>query len=82
MLTGPDGGTVAIPAKAFDTLLFLVTHAGETVEKDQLLTAVWADTFVEENNLNQHISTLRKVFGERRNENKFIATIPGRAINL
>jgi len=78
LLLGRHGETIAVPGKALETLLFLVQRAGKVVEKEQLLNTVWADTFVEENNLNQHISTLRKVFGELCNENRFIATIPGR----
>ncbi len=62
----------------FDTLLLLVNRSGEVLEKDALLRAIWPDTIVEENNLNQNISTLRRVFGECRGENRFIATVPGR----
>ena len=42
-----------------------------------MLSAVWTDTIVEENNLNQNISVLRKIFGEKRGEHRFIATVPG-----
>jgi DNA-binding winged helix-turn-helix (wHTH) protein len=69
---------LTVTAKAFDILVTLVRHAGEVVTKDELMNAVWADTAVEENNLTQHISALRKIFGERAGENRFIATIPGR----
>ena len=41
------------------------------------MRAVWPDIVVEENNLNQNISTLRRVLGENRGENRYIATIPG-----
>src|SRR5208337_4241324 len=47
------------------------------VSKDALLAQVWNGTAVEENNLTQSISTLRKVFGEKRGENRFITTEPG-----
>jgi tetratricopeptide (TPR) repeat protein len=57
--------------------LHLVRNSGKIVEKDELLAAVWTDTVVEENNLNQNISVLRKIFGEKRGEHRFIATIPG-----
>ncbi|HEX2640962.1 MAG TPA: winged helix-turn-helix domain-containing protein [Pyrinomonadaceae bacterium] len=69
---------LTVTAKAFDILVTLVRHAGEVVTKDELMNTVWADTAVEENNLTQHISALRKIFGERAGENRFIATIPGR----
>jgi TolB-like protein len=42
------------------------------------MQVVWPDTVVEENNLNQNISTLRRALGESRGENRFIATIPGK----
>ena len=62
----------------FDTLLYMLEHAGETFSKEALMQAVWPDTIVEENNLNQNISTLRRLLGEKRGENRYIATIPGR----
>jgi DNA-binding winged helix-turn-helix (wHTH) protein/TolB-like protein len=72
------GEPLTVTAKAFDILVTLIRHAGEVVAKDELMNAVWADTAVEENNLTQHISALRKIFGERAGENRFIATVPGR----
>ena len=72
------GEPVTITSKAFDILVTLISHAGEVVTKDELMNAVWADTSVEENNLTQHISALRRMFGERAGENRFIATVPGR----
>lgn len=72
-----DGELVPLTPKVFDTLLYLVQHGGTLVGKDELLNAVWTDTIVEENNLNQNISALRKIFGEKRGEHRFIATVPG-----
>lgn len=71
------GAQIPLTPKAFDTLLLLVTHQGEVLEKQRIISSVWRDTAVEENNLNQNISTLRRVIGESRGENRFIATIPG-----
>src|SRR5215468_9432403 len=73
-----EGKCVQITAKAFDTLLILVTHSGDVVSKTELMDAVWSDAIVEENNLTQQISALRKALGERPSEHKFIVTIPGR----
>jgi DNA-binding winged helix-turn-helix (wHTH) protein/Flp pilus assembly protein TadD len=73
-----DGTPVALTPKAFDTLLHLVQNRQRIVEKDELMQAIWPDTTVEENNLNQNISTLRRVLGESRGENRYIATIPGK----
>jgi DNA-binding winged helix-turn-helix (wHTH) protein/tetratricopeptide (TPR) repeat protein len=72
------GDTVAVTPKVFDTLLHLIQHRGKVVEKDELMRAIWPDTVVEENNLNQNISILRRVLGENRGENRYIATIPGK----
>ena len=71
------GEPVALTPKVFDTLLYLVEHRGTTLTKDELLTALWPDVVVEENNLGQNISKLRSVLGETRGENRYIATIPG-----
>ncbi len=72
------GEPIPLTPKVFDTLLLLVRRRGEILTKEELLQTIWPDTIVEENNLNQHISTLRRVLGENRGENRFIATIPGR----
>src|SRR5688572_20773738 len=64
--------------KAFEILFFLVSNSQRVVEKDELMGAVWPDTIVEDNNLTQNISVLRRVLGERHGENRFIATVPGR----
>jgi len=71
------GERVPLMPKPLATLVVLVEHAGETVSKDDLLSQVWPDTAVEENNLTQSVSTLRKALGEKRGENRFIATEPG-----
>ncbi|MDM7923069.1 MAG: winged helix-turn-helix domain-containing protein [Pyrinomonadaceae bacterium] len=78
LLSGPEGQAIALMPKAFEILLCLVQNAGSVVEKDDLMAAVWPDTIVEENNLTQNISALRKALGEKHRENRFIATVPGR----
>ena len=69
---------VTLRPRVFDTLLCLVRHHGRVVEKDELMRAIWPDAFVEENNLNQSVSTLRRALGETSGENRYIATVPGR----
>jgi TolB-like protein len=72
------GAPVPLSPKVFDTLLHLVRHQGKLVAKNELMHAVWPDTVVEENNLNQNISALRRILGETRGDNVYIATIPGK----
>ncbi|HEX3561093.1 MAG TPA: winged helix-turn-helix domain-containing protein [Pyrinomonadaceae bacterium] len=71
------GEVVALTPKAFDTLLVLVENGGRVVEKDELMEKVWPGVSVEENNLTQNISALRKALGERREEPQYIATVSG-----
>lgn len=76
LLKGVDEIVPLMP-KAFDTLLYLVQNSGKVIEKDELMAEIWADTIVEENNLTQNISILRRVFGEKPGEHRFIVTVPG-----
>ncbi len=71
------GSLVSLTPKALETLLVLVKYRERVVEKDTLLSEVWADTFVEEATLAQNISTLRRVLGTSPDK-KFIETIPRR----
>src|SRR5688500_16655572 len=73
-----DGKAINLNPKAFDLLLTLVKNHGETLSKNELLAKVWENQFVEENNLTVHISALRKIFGEKKNEHRFIVTVPGK----
>ncbi len=73
-----DGEPVSLTPKAFDTLLALVQNSGHLLGKDQLMKLVWPDAVVEENNLNQNISVLRKVLGEPADEQTYIETVPRR----
>src|SRR5882724_277779 len=76
LLRRGGGEPIALTAKAFDTLLHLIEHRGETLDKDTLLGAIWPGVIVEENSLTQNVSTLRQVLGETRAENRYIATVP------
>ena len=77
LLLNGVGEIVPLMPKAFDTLLYLVRHNGKVIEKDELMREIWSDTIVEENNLTQNISILRRVFGEKPGEHRFIVTVPG-----
>jgi TolB-like protein/DNA-binding winged helix-turn-helix (wHTH) protein len=63
-----------LPAKEFETLLLLVENNGKALTKDEMMTAIWQDAFVEESNLAKQISRLRKIFNS--NGEKFIETLP------
>ena len=60
------GEVISLTPKATEILIMLVKHAGQLVEKDELLTMIWADTFVEEANLTQNIFLLRRALGDER----------------
>jgi DNA-binding winged helix-turn-helix (wHTH) protein/TolB-like protein/Tfp pilus assembly protein PilF len=71
-----DRKPVSLPPKAFETLLLLVRNSGHVLSKDELMRSLWPDTFVEENNLTQHISLLRRALGEGTNGDRYIETVP------
>ena len=72
-----DGQMFVLPPKVFDTLHSLVRRRGEIVEREDLMTEVWGETFVEEGNLSVNISHLRKALGK-----DLIETIPRRGYRL
>jgi Tol biopolymer transport system component/DNA-binding winged helix-turn-helix (wHTH) protein len=69
---------VALTPKAFETLLALVRHAGQVVDKDDLLQIVWPGTFITEETLTQNIATIRRALGDSSENPKYIATLPRR----
>jgi TolB-like protein/DNA-binding winged helix-turn-helix (wHTH) protein/Tfp pilus assembly protein PilF len=73
-----DGATVPVTPKALDTLKVLVERAGQPVSKEELLAAVWPDTFVEESNLAQNISVLRRALGAAEGNGNYIETLAKR----
>jgi DNA-binding winged helix-turn-helix (wHTH) protein/Tfp pilus assembly protein PilF len=78
LLLGRESRPLPLTPKAFDALNFLVQNTGVVLGKETLMRAIWGDTAVEENNLNQCISVLRRALGEKRGENRYIVTVPGR----
>ena len=73
-----QGKLVPVTPKVFDLLLLLVQNHGEVVEKERLMNEIWPDTFVEEGNLSQNISILRKYLGKTMSGGQYIQTIPRR----
>jgi len=72
-----DGKPVPLTSKAFDTLEVLIRNRHRVMEKEQLLKEIWPNSFVEEANLTQNVSTLRKALCELPGEHRYIATVPG-----
>lgn len=73
-----DNEAISLAPKAFQVLLVLMRSKKEVVTKDELLKAVWPDTFVEETNLSRNIFLLRKALGESPQDHQYIVTVPGR----
>ena len=70
-----SGERVQLSEKAFETLCILVQNSGHLVNKTELLNQVWADSFVEENNLDKCIYAIRRALGEKPGERRFIETV-------
>lgn len=73
------GETMPVGSRAFDILVVLARANGRLVSKDELMSEVWPRTFVEENNIQVHLSCLRKLLGDDRD---LIVTVPGRGYQL
>jgi pimeloyl-ACP methyl ester carboxylesterase/DNA-binding winged helix-turn-helix (wHTH) protein len=69
---------VPLTPKVFDTLLVLLENSSHVLTKKELMEQVWPDSFVEENNLAQNISILRKALGEGKEGELYIQTVPKR----
>jgi DNA-binding winged helix-turn-helix (wHTH) protein/TolB-like protein/Flp pilus assembly protein TadD len=71
-----DGEPVSLTPKAVETLLVLVQQSGKLVEREQLMNAIWPNTFVEDGNLNFNVSVLRKALGTDEAGEQYIQTVP------
>jgi pimeloyl-ACP methyl ester carboxylesterase/DNA-binding winged helix-turn-helix (wHTH) protein len=69
---------ISLTPKVFDTLLVLLENSSHVLTKKELMEQVWPDSFVEENNLAQNISILRKALGEGNEGEPYIQTVPKR----
>src|SRR5262249_55785363 len=72
------GKALPVAPKVFDTLLILVENKGRVLTRDELMTRLWPDTFVEEANLTFNIQQLRKSLGDSARRPRYIETIPRR----
>lgn len=73
-----DSELVSLTPKVFETLLVLVENGGHVLAKDDLITRLWPDTFVEESSLTQNISLLRRALDGSSGSRQYIETIPKR----
>ena len=73
-----EGKPVDITPKTYDTLLVLVENSGRMLSKEELMQTLWPDSFVEESNLTQQVSMIRRALGESAREGHYIVTVPGR----
>jgi DNA-binding winged helix-turn-helix (wHTH) protein/TolB-like protein len=78
VLLAPDGRPVALTGRPYDVLTHLILNARRVVTKDELFAAAWPGLVVEENNLSQAVSALRRVLNDSRDAPRFILTVPGR----
>jgi len=72
------GEAVTMNPKTFDLLVYMVANAERVVTKDELLSALWPDSFVEESNLSQHVFLLRKALAGCKLGDRIVLTRPGR----
>src|SRR5258707_7072458 len=68
--------TIPLTPKAFETLLLLVEHSGHLLTKDELMSRLWPGTFVEEANLAQNISAIRRALNGQSGGEQYIETVP------
>src|SRR6476646_394854 len=76
------GEAVPLTPRAFDTLLALVENRGRVVTKEELFQAVWKGAFVDENNLSQAVSAVRKALGDGAIGDRYIETVPRRGYSF
>ena len=77
-----DGVRVPLGSRALDILCLLVAANGEIVSKDELMSRVWPGVVVEENNIQVHVSALRKAIDEEKSGQTHLVTVPGRGYRL
>jgi len=70
------GARVAVPEKAFRTLVHLVRNGGALVTRETILSTIWPDALVEEANIGKVIHILRAALGDRSDAVRYIETVP------
>jgi TolB-like protein/DNA-binding winged helix-turn-helix (wHTH) protein/Tfp pilus assembly protein PilF len=73
-----NGDRVPLAPKAFDVLAYLVEHAGQLVTQDEILEALWSETYVNPEVLRKYILEIRRTLGDRPDNPEFVETVPKR----
>jgi DNA-binding winged helix-turn-helix (wHTH) protein len=73
-----DAERVSITPKAYDVLCYLVENSGRLVKPDEMLEAIWADTYVNPEVLRKYILEIRKALGDKTDDPQFVETVPKR----
>src|SRR5262245_49295034 len=87
-LNGPEGillkegRPVPLTPKGFDLLILVVENRGHLVPKEEIMSRLWPENFVEETNINRNISTLRRALSDSPNEPAYIETVPKRGFRF
>jgi DNA-binding winged helix-turn-helix (wHTH) protein len=77
-----NGTMLALSPRLFGALTLLIDHAGQLLDKETLIAALWPNLVVEENNLSQVISALRRALGDDSQDSRFIQTVPRRGFRF
>jgi DNA-binding winged helix-turn-helix (wHTH) protein/TolB-like protein/Tfp pilus assembly protein PilF len=72
------GRAIPLNPRTFDLLAYLAQNARRLVTREELLNALWPESYVDDSNLSQHIFLLRKALNENRETSRIIRTVPGR----
>src|SRR5689334_15493622 len=72
------GAVLALEPKAFEVLVYLIQNRERLIEKNELIDAVWKETFVTPNAMTRVIGQLRKALGDDAKEARYIETVPTR----
>lgn len=72
------GAQIALPPKQFAVLRYLVEHPGRLVTHDELLDALWPETYVQPQVLRTYVLELRKILGDDARQPSFIQSLPKR----
>lgn len=73
-----DGVAVDLPSRAFDTLVYLIEHRDRSIDKEEIIAAIWGKIVVTDDSLIHAVSVLRRVLGDERQHSRYIQTIPRR----